>query len=286
MARFDWYQASVAAEVRPLMAALCDGLADGRPRWEAMQKAPHGFGFGARLHDMDGPLLMVWWGGMHIRPHVVISGEGAKVGAKLLRSDFPEHYVSRVDVCTDYGDSGAYDRLQDMALAVAVDRGIVIDTRGDHLITKQGRTLYLGSTKSHTRMRLYDKAAELRAKYAGQLAKLAEVPTTLARMEFQVRPATPAAKAAAARAEPVALMGSAAWTRDLVERVEGLALEPFEAGKSWRQSDHDRAYAAMLAQYGATLFRQLDDLGSPECVGLQLFADLAERAAIKRGQGR
>ena len=267
------------------MDALSGGLVVGRARWEPMQRAPHGFGGASRLHDDDGPVAMLWFGGMHVRPHVVFSGETAQGGADLLRAQFPQHFVSRADVCTDYGAAGAYDQLQDLALAVAVDRGIVIDTRGDHLITKQGRTLYLGSTKSHTRMRLYDKAAELRAKYAGQLTKLAELPETLARLEFQVRPQTPAAKAAAAVADPVALMGSAAWTRDLVQRVDGLSLEPFMAGRPWRQADDDRAYFALLAQYGGVLLRIRDDLGSAECLGLQIVADLVERAALKRVRG-
>lgn len=286
MARFDWYQASVSAEVPALQAALRDGLGDHQPRWEPMQRAPHGFGSAARLVDYDGSRAMLWWGGMHARPHVVVSGESAPAASQLLRAEFPQHYVSRVDVCTDYGEPGAYDRLQGLALGVAQERGIKVGTAGDHLLTKEGRTCYLGSTKSHTRMRLYDKAAELRAKFADQPAKLAEIPETLARLEFQVRPQTPAAKASAAVADPVALMGSAAWTRELVQRVDGLSLEPFMAGRPWRQADDDRAYAALLAQYGGLLSRIRQDLGSPECLGLQICSDLVERATFKRVQGR
>ena len=284
MARFDWYQASVPAEVPALREALLQGLGDHQPRWEPMQRAPHGFGAAARLIDFDGPRAMLWWGGMHARPHVVVSGEAAQPASQLLRAEFPEHFVSRVDVCTDYGDPGAYDRLQGLALAVAQERGIKVGTAGDHLLTKLGRTCYLGSTKSHTRMRLYDKSAELREKFAGQLAKLAEIPETLARLEFQVRPQTPAAKAAAAVADPVALMGSAAWTRELVQRVDGLSLEPFMAGRPWRQADDDRAYSALLAQYGGLLMRIRSDLGSAECLGLQICSDLVERAVLKRAK--
>ena len=72
-------------------------------------------------------------------------------------------------------------------------------------------------------------------------------------------------------------MGSAAWMRELMRQVSGLELHPFEAGKAWRQSDHERARAAILSQYGGWLREELRQLGSWECVGLQLGSDLEER---------
>lgn len=281
MARFDWYQATVSAEPVALFAAL-PALAEGQPAWEEMNRAPQGYGFGRRLLDDGGQVAQIWWGGSHPLPHVLFTGETAQTGADLLRSEFKAHRVSRVDVCTDYADPGAYDRLQLLALDVAKERKVKVGTAGDHLVTMEGRTLYLGSTSSHTRLRLYDKAAELRAKFANDLARLQTVPAELARFECQVRPQTPEAKAAAAIADPVALMGSAAWMRDLVRRVDGLSLEPFQAGRPWRQADDDRAYAALLAQYGGLLDRVRQSLGSWDCVGLQIGHDLAERAAAER----
>jgi hypothetical protein len=283
--RFDWYQGTVkGSEVAPLCDALTS-IADGFPQWTELDRAPHGFRFGRKLADMDGPLLQVWWGGQHQWPHVVISGEVAPRGAELLRGRFPEHTVSRADVCIDYGDPGAYDRLQGIALGVAQARGIKVDTRGDHLITKQGRTLYLGAASSHTRLRLYDKAAELRGQFHNNPERLAEVPQHLARLECQVRPQTPQAKAAAAQVDPVTLMGSAAWTRALMREVADLELEPFQVGRAWRQSDDDRAYSALLAQYGGLLQRICGDLGSWACVGQQIGDDLQGRAEAKRMQG-
>ena len=284
MARFDWYQATVSAEVPELFAAL-PVLADGAPEWSDMKRAPQGYGFGRRLMDTEGQVAQIWWGGSHELPHVVFTGETAQAGAELLRSDFKSHRVSRVDVCTDYAEPGAYDRLQALALDVARERRIKVGTAGDHLVTMEGRTLYLGSTASHTRLRLYDKAAELRVKFDKDLHRLLTVPPELARLECQVRPQTPEAKAAAAVADPVALMGSAAWMRDLVQRVDGLSLAPFQAGRAWRQSDDDRAYVAFLAQYGGVLGRLCESLGSWDCVGLQIGHDLAERKAAERKAG-
>ena len=131
-------------------------------------------------------------------------------------------------------------------------------------------------------MRLYDKAEELRQKYRNDALRLETVPAELARLEIQVRPQTPEAKRAASVASPVEVMGSTAWTRALLKLVADLDIEPFMAGKVWRQSDDDRAYAAMLAQYGGMLRRMKEAHGSWSCTGEQIGYDLAEREAAQR----
>lgn len=281
MARFDWYQATVRASVQDVRGCLAklSGCGD----WEPMRKAPHGYAFGDVYRDEAGQLATIWWGGMHQHPHAVISGECANAGAELLRLDLPDHSVTRADACIDYADEGAYDRLQGIALGVARDRGIKVGTAGDHLVTLRGRTLYLGAPSSHTRLRLYDKAEELRQKFAQDPVRLATVPDHLARLECQVRPQTPVAKAAAARIDPIGLMGSAAWMRELMRQVAALDIEPFEAGRVWRQADDERAYAAMLAQYGGMLKRRQADHGSWDLLGRQIGFDLAEREAARSG---
>lgn len=282
-ARFDWYQATVKAEVAPLMGALGEGLAEGAPQWENMPRAPHGYKFGRRLLDDGGQLGMVWWGGCHEWPHVVASGESAHDLAEFLRGEFGhgQHSVSRADACIDYAEPGAYDRLQGLALEVAADKGIKVGTAGDHLVTLKGRTVYLGAPTSHTRLRIYDKAEELRQQFKCDPVKRAQVPEELARFECQVRPQTPLGKLAASQASPVELMGSSAWMRELMRRVSGLELEPFEAGKPWRQADDDRAYAALLAQYGGLLQRIRVDLGTWDMVGRQIGDDLAVRSKVQ-----
>ena len=269
----------------PALLKALEGACDGRPVWENVHRAPHGYGGGSRLSDMDGRVADVWWGGSHELPHVVSSGQSAHLVAQVLRSDYDgRHRVTRGDACLDFADAGAYEVLQGIALGVAEDRGIRVGTAGDHLLTKRGRTLYLGAPSSHTRMRLYDKADELRAKFQNDPRRLAEVPAELTRLEVQVRPQTLVARRAAASIDPLSLMGSTAWTRELIRRVGGVELEPFEAGKAWRQADDERAYAAMLAQYGGLLGRMHADAGSWECIGLQIGADLVEREHAKRSR--
>jgi hypothetical protein len=274
VAAFDWYQATVRAPVDDVLEALGSsservGLAHGRGH--------HGYAHSTVLEAADGFRATVWHGGSHEYPHAVITGEAAQAGAELIRAAFPEHFVTRADAREDFGDAGAFDRILPELLEVAKGHRVKVDTRGDHLLTMQGRTVYLGAPSSACRQRLYDKAAELRAKFAADPVKLAQVPEHLARLEAQVRPQTLEARRAFATIEPLAVMGSSAWLREVWQRVAGLELEAVHVGKAWRQADDERAYAYMLAQYGGMLKRVCAELGSWDCVGLQIGVDLAER---------
>jgi len=195
----------------------------------------------------------------------------------MLRASFPDHLVSRLDAREDFGDAGAFDRMLPSLLSAAERHRLKVDTRGDHLLRQEARTVYLGAPSSAVRLRQYDKAAELRAKYAADPVRLAEVPENLTRLEAQVRPQTQEARVLFSTIEPLAVMGSSAWLRDVWQSVAGLGLDPVQVGKPWRQSDDDRAYSYLLAQYGSLLKRVQADLGSWACVGEQIGHDLAER---------
>lgn len=282
MAGFDWYQATVRASVDDVLAG-CFALGEGA--FLSHGRGPHGYATSTTIKSADGDLGMVWHGGTHALPHVVFTGEGAQAGAEFIRASFPDHAVTRLDSREDFGGEGVFDRLQPVLVGVAEARRIKVDTRGDHLLTMEGRTVYLGSTKSPVRLRMYDKAAELRAKFAASPDRLAAIPEHLTRLEAQVRPETREARARAATLDPLAVFGCSAWLRDVWHGVVGLEVDPVQVTKPYRQSDHDRAKAYMLAQYGGVLREMFQDLGSWECVGLQLGHDLAERdAARKRGR--
>jgi hypothetical protein len=200
----------------------------------------------------------------------------AQPGCEIIRAAFPEHFVTRADAREDFGDDLAFDRIQSAMLDVAKAHRVKVDTRGDHLLTKVGRTVYLGSPASAVRQRLYDKAAELRSKFAADPVRLAQVPEHLTRLEAQVRPQTRDSRLKFASIEPVEVMGSSRWLRDVWRAVVGLELDPVQVGKPYRQSDDQRAYAYLLAQYGGLLRRMQGDLGSWACLGMQLGHDLAE----------
>ena len=278
MVRLDWYQCTLSGPSIPDLRA-CLGQMVPQPYWEPQKRARQGYGFADHLQGPDGCAAQILWGGTHQLPHVVLSGEDAEVGAALLREAWPEtQAVTRADACIDYADPGAYDRLQELALGVAQSEGIKVGTAGDHLVTMKGRTVYLGAPSSHTRLRIYDKGEQLRQQFAKDPARLATVPEHLARFECQVRPQTPQARYAASKAQAMELMGSARWMRVLMRQVADVELQPFNAGKVWRQSDHQRAYHHMLVQYGP-LLKRMGAVQGWECLGLQLRDDLADRAA-------
>jgi hypothetical protein len=279
VAGFDWYQATVPAPVNDVLEAL-HGLSE-RVSMEH-GRGVQGYAHTTVLSDSNGPLGRVWHGGTHTHPHVVFSGEGSQAGAEQIRARFPEHYVTRADAREDFADEGAFDRIAPVLLGAAQAHRVKVDTRGDHLLTMEGRTIYLGAASSACRQRLYDKAAELRAKFAADPVRLAQVPPHLARLEAQVRPQTRDARLHFATIEPVAVMGSSAWLREVWRGVVGLELEPVQVGKPWRQSDDDRAWAYLLAQYGGLLRRVKDDLGSWDCLGLQIGQDLETRDQAAR----
>jgi hypothetical protein len=270
---FDWYQATVRRPENDVIEALLDlepGLSVSHSR------GAHGYAHAAVVgSEAEGTVARVWHGGSHPFPHVIVSGEWAQPGVELIRARFEmEHVVSRADVRQDFSDEGAFDVIQPHLVDAAARHRVKVGTAGDHLLTKLGRTVYLGAPSSAVRLRLYDKAAELRAHLAKNPAKLAQVPPHLARLEAQVRPATHEARFFFSTMEPVEMLGCARWMREVWNAVAGLQLTPINVGRGWRQSDDERAYRYLLAQYGGVLRRMRVTHGSWECVGLQLGEDL------------
>lgn len=281
MARFDWYQATIPAPVHDVLEAL-GSLKDGLQL--ARGRGMHGFAHEARLDDELGTVVKVWHGGCHPYPHVVFSGESTQAGVELIRTVYPDHKVSRADACEDF-EQPVFDPIQSAMLQAAKQHRVKVDTRGDHLLTKEGRTLYLGSAKSACRMRLYDKAAQLRSQFAKDPLRLAEVPEHLVRLEAQVRPSDERAKRLFSTIEPSEVMGCSAWQREVWKLVMGLDVDPVQVRKPWRQADDDRAYAYLLAQYGKLLQRKCQEHGSWACLGMQIGHDLAERAKADSKRG-
>ena len=280
MPEFDWYQATIPRPVDDVLECLA-GLADGLQL--SHERGHHGYAHTAVLgSEATGDVARVWHGGSHEYPHAVVSGQWAQPGAELIRAAFPVHKVARVDVREDFDGADAYDRMQAQLVDVAARRKVRVSTAGDHLVTMKGRTLYLGSPKADVRMRLYDKAEEMRSKIsapgrdvnADEWYRSWGVPDHLTRLEAQIRPHTPGAKEAFATIHPVDALGSAAWMREVWKQIAGLDLRPVKVGKGWRQSDDERAYRYLLASYGGVLRRMRETHGSWECVGLQLGEDL------------
>lgn len=280
MVSFDWYQATIPEPVNDVLEALLERLA---PKLSLSHgRGMHGYATRTVVGNEDeGSVAQVLHGGSHEYPHVICSSDWAQPGAELIRVRFPVHSVTRLDVREDFSDEGAFDSIQSQLLLTAAQHRLKVGTAGDHLLTKLGRTTYLGAPSSAVKLRLYDKRAEMLAKYATDgdryiACKSLQIPDHLARLEAQIRPAKKEQKAAFATIEPVEALGCARWMREVWKAVAGLELTPVQVGRGYRQADDERAYRYLLAQYGGLLRRRQADLGSWACVGLQLGDDLAQ----------
>lgn len=283
MAAFDWYQATVPASVDDVLEA-CMGLSGGS--WLVHSKGMNGYAHATSIDSPDGLLGKVWHGGTHEKPHALFTGDQAEAGSQCIRASFPEHFVSRADPRMDFIDATAYDRIEAVMADVARSNRVKVGMQGDHKVRMEGRTFELGAPSSAVRERLYEKTAEQKAKFAFDPVRLSAVPEDWVRLEAQIRPQTREAKLRFATIEPVAAMGSSAWLRAVWLGVVGSELAPVQVGKPWRQSDDDRAWSFLLAQYGGLLTRKLQDHGSWACLGEQIGQDLAERnKAIRTRNG-
>lgn len=282
MAAFDWYQGTVRAGPDDVLEA-CLSLADGARIRHT--KGMYGYSHQTWVEDEGGTLAQVWHGGIQAHPHVVFTSDAAPAGADMIRARFPGHTVTRVDVKEDFGGHGTFDRFLSAVLEAARKHRVKVDTRGDHLLRQEARTVYLGSSSSVVRFRQYDKAAELRSKFARDPVRLAEVPEHLTRLEVQVRPKDQTVRQGLATVEPAEVFGASQWVSDIWQAATGSGVEPIRVTRAWRQGDDQRAYSAMLQQYGRMLSRMLVDHGSWAAVGCQLGSDLAERAKAERTRG-
>lgn len=152
-----------------------------------------------------------------------------------------------------------------------------------------GKTDYLGSRSSPVFGRIYEKGKQVLSR--GDHVEWDEVPEGLGpagldgwvRCEIEVKPKHPLARESLARMSPDEVWGCCAWANELRSEMGHLAAPRFDVGSVWRPSNTERLYRALLRQYGRFLDEQAADLGSWECVGLQLRDELSE---LRRSRGR
>jgi hypothetical protein len=222
----------------------------------------------------DECLASVYHGGHNPHPNVKASGGDADrrhgdVLAGILRHEFPDHKVSRLDPAFDVRGDGLFDRIDALATDVwreqrALGRRFK-DQRIGGSAPEDGRTIYLGSRKSNLCMRAYEKGKE---RYAATGDPFWLDYSDLVRLELQVRPQK-AFKRTAATIGPKEAWGCSPWSRRVMQGVAGMSPEPISL-KIPRVSDHERAMRWLTAQGGRTILHQVEILGSWEAFTLDL----------------
>jgi hypothetical protein len=264
--KFDWYQASIPdADPNVVMATLAASEFYGE--WQEARPIK-GYSQGARFVLGDEVLFKINHGGQNLEfgPNVLGSGSSAPKLAGLIRNNFPNHRVSRVDACEDYFHADAYDYLRKLALRIAKDQRVqcreIVKPLSEF---DDGRTLYLGAESSSVSMRIYEKGKQLGCD------------TEWVRAELQVRPQK-SLKDIASMLSPVDLWGTSKWSHAMAIKLGNDSLQRVDA-EVYQPTDHNRAYRFMLKQYARCLESMLAVHGSPEAVGAQIFHDLADIAS-------
>lgn len=257
MIRFDAYTATTAAANHYQLAALFDDSA----LEQKTGRGHHQFGNRLSLNDDHGEVGAVSWGGEHERTMIEVKGERSPAVVERLRSAFP-HRVTRLDACADFDAPGAFDGLLEPLLAVKRKHRITGRRDGDwEDFPERGRTQYVGSPKSTTMVRQYEKGKQPEYRHLSR--------PDWVRLEVQVRPAKEA-KAHFAHCSAADAWGASVWTRELAALVLEDHVDPHPAGTTWRKSDLETRLSWLCRQYGPTLFELLAEVGDWKCVGLSL----------------
>lgn len=260
--KFDWYTASI--DQKP--DHVIDGLLSKLP-YASVEDARPRYGF-RNAHTVKSGFVehcSVMYGGKAVGDAVMVdsSGRDAHEVAGHVRELFPGHRVTRADVAEDYRDPEAFDKLQALGKSIADEFRLKVNMAGDWYRGEEGRTLYVGSPKSDVFVRIYEKGIQL------------DCDPTWVRVEAQVRP-NGNSRVLAGMIKPSEFFGFRHWLSQFGSRLGVPDIQRIKAGTEWRPPDHDRAYKAMLSQYARTLKRVREELGSWDCVGLQIGQDLEE----------
>jgi hypothetical protein len=188
--------------------------------------------------------VRLYYGGHNPLPFFVASGEHTPWAANLLRSELPDHRVSRADVCEDFTHPGGFDEARAIIERICRPIGVkVIFIGDDHPGSRHGRTVYYGSEASDVRLRLYEKGL----KEIGE--GNAEADPDWFRLEVQTRPRKFRKEAASLMSE-LEFFGMARWTVQVAKDALG-AFVPFQPDTSIKRgSPAERAIAHMTRQYG------------------------------------
>lgn len=206
---------------------------------------------------------------------ITASGHHTPKMVGYLRNGWPDHSVSRMDVCQDYTGEGVFESMDSTLVRLALDTGIRLDQAGDWH-RQNGRTRYVGAPKSPTRVRLYEKGWQMLEEAKRGLRELPDdFDITRTRLEVQVRPQS-RDKAKCASYTAAEVMAYAPWTRQAYALLSGFELAvPLKEVRP--RSAHHKKLFHLAKQYSRTLLAELSiQDGSFEGLGKRLIDEVHE----------
>lgn len=208
--------------------------------------------------------------------HIIASGRRSPSVSAVLRRLCPVHYVTRADSALDFEGIDDFDRLT--TIAEGLRRGIpgykgrpLSSTTIEQDEDTGGRTFYLGSLKSETLMRIYDKAKEQRQKLPRHL--WTDIPSIWTRAEVLARPTDKERRRYLSQCGPADVWRASAATTEFYNLLQQAELEKLERPK--HVDDVNRAYWTMLQQYRRSFQWLLQrSNGNKEKAAARLWEDL------------
>ncbi len=262
---FDAYFASVDHHPFEVIYGLHDGLEEaGYPSTRLDGPPVRFYGPNVLLMRPDGSrLLSVRYGGQNGTPFVECKGPASAVVAAILRSDF-DHVPARLDSAYDLSSPTAFFDLEKIAYEFEERLGLKLNYAGAGSTNPdRGTTIYLGSRKSQAFLRIYQKGLQIAEEMGLAGADIPDELRNWVRVELEYKPDKRPARLIAAQLSPTALWGCSPWTRDFAKLALAIDAERVKMTER-RESNHDRAMRYLVMQYGPTILRQVELLGSWE----------------------
>jgi len=247
-AKWDWYQTSVWVS-DPQASGLVDVLLQAWPMsdWEPARPLNLVYQFGGAIMRGQVELCRLSWGGQPGVNCKTSSSESGTLQRAIARFGQP-HAPTRLDACVDWVEPGLFESVSNALRQFALGKRLSISMMGDWE-RNEGRSLYLGGKQSIVQVCLYEKGAEQRAKGASGAPKdWVRLEVRLGNMKRKDRDRL------ADWADPALVFG-VGWMADACKAIGFEELKQHALGTVWRRSDEERAFHALVHQYGPLLKR-------------------------------
>lgn len=205
--------------------------------------------------------LSVRHGGQNFHPFVECKGAHSGIVAAFLRQSF-SHAPSRMDSVYDVSSPTAIFELNEIAQQFEARYGIKLDYVGAALDNRdRGTTILLGSRHSQCHVRVYEKGLKIAAELGLVGDDIPDELRNWVRIELEYKPDKRPARSKATHLSPRALWGCSPWTREFAIAALSLNVERVKMTER-RESNHERSMRYLIQQYGPTILKQVELLGS------------------------
>lgn len=203
------------------------------------------------------------------------TGEHSPAFASWLRSRFPVHEVVRTDVAIDFDEPAAWLSLHGLGSAAAKAHKLKTQYIGPSGMetspdpdSPDGRTLRVGSRKSVSYARIYEKGKKDNQDFPNWV-----------RLEFEFKPQTYGARVRYASASPAEIMASTKLGRYLLFQLgHTVPVRPCAPGAVWVKPDYEKSLDYLSDKFAKTLL-ELDSRCNGDAVEFREIL-LRQRAAI------